>query len=498
MSKSKANDRIAAYVGISAPETPKYLLANNFLLEYFEQTGGQVDLYNYAWFEQKGTLITQDMENKKELEEAFNCFLARYLGDETIHQENNRLNKERHFYFPLTQDMLMEGSTTLRHMLFYLQTLDDGYRYEDVQHKLEEYIFHSRSGASNIWKVLFQENEEICLRKRRNIKEEGNTFWSMIKGVRKDRIRELGKQLNEDLNVLLTRKYFTDLDFYRKYQYLSILLTSYVLQYILVQKDSNASMLCKGKPLDERLNGDIHRACCNNYARIREVFSELMKVFYREALEAYVDVGKKDSFLLSAHDDDLWLQEKSFDGFVTELAGREKNRKKIAYDALLKGFGMEDGEEKSITMKEFVMRYIDLTGSKQGSTLQKMSSILSNSGKQIDMVYPKTNVKQKYFAMSEGLAEFYVRLHLARKEIQYDYLDNFMDDLVKRYRIIISKTSENENFTKAYKPLLSAKEFLMNKQAFLDTLNGANCLIKLSDSGFIVTLPEEKGGFKLI
>ena len=462
MSKSKANDRIAAYVGISAPETPKYLLANNFLLEYFEQTGGQVDLYNYAWFEQKGTLITQDMENKKELEEAFNCFLARYLGDETIHQENNRLNKERHFYFPLTQDMLMEGSTTLRHMLFYLQTLDDGYRYEDVQHKLEEYIFHSRSGASNIWKVLFQENEEICLRKRRNIKEEGNTFWSMIKGVRKDRIRELGKQLNEDLNVLLTRKYFTDLDFYRKYQYLSILLTSYVLQYILVQKDSNASMLCKGKPLDERLNGDIHRACCNNYARIREVFSELMKVFYREALEAYVDVGKKDSFLLSAHDDDLWLQEKSFDGFVTELAGREKNRKKIGF----------------YTAKDVFY--------------------LSNSGKQIDMVYPKTNVKQKYFAMSEGLAEFYVRLHLARKEIQYDYLDNFMDDLVKRYRIIISKTSENENFTKAYKPLLSAKEFLMNKQAFLDTLNGANCLIKLSDSGFIVTLPEEKGGFKLI
>ena len=47
MPKSKANDKVAAFVGISAPETPKYLLANNFLLEYFEQTGEQVELYCY-------------------------------------------------------------------------------------------------------------------------------------------------------------------------------------------------------------------------------------------------------------------------------------------------------------------------------------------------------------------------------------------------------------------------------------------------------------------
>lgn len=168
------------------------------------------------------------------------------------------------------------------------------------------------------------------------------------------------------------------------------------------------------------------------------------------------------------------------------------------YEVLLKGFGIGDGEEKEMTMKEFVMRYLDLIGKKQGSNLQKMSSILSSSGKQIDMVYPKTNVNFKYFAMAEGLAEFYVRLYLARKKSRYDYLDNFMEDLADRYHIIISKTSKNEKYLKTYKPLLSAQELWKNKQAFLDTLNSANCLIKLSDSGFIVTLPEEKGGFKLI
>ena len=105
MPKSKANDKVAAFVGISAPETPKYLLANNFLLEYFEQTGEQVELYSYAWFEERKSLVTQDVENQEELKKAFNRFLYRYLGDETIHQENNRLKDERHFYFPLTQGM---------------------------------------------------------------------------------------------------------------------------------------------------------------------------------------------------------------------------------------------------------------------------------------------------------------------------------------------------------------------------------------------------------
>lgn len=89
MSNTKASDRIAAHVGISAPETPKYLLANNFLLEYFEQTGESHTLYDYAWFEKNGVLSTQDSQNKKKLEEAFNRFLERYLGDETIKDVKN-------------------------------------------------------------------------------------------------------------------------------------------------------------------------------------------------------------------------------------------------------------------------------------------------------------------------------------------------------------------------------------------------------------------------
>ncbi|MCM1214224.1 MAG: hypothetical protein NC331_01880 [Lachnospiraceae bacterium] len=496
MSNTKASDRIAAHVGISAPETPKYLLANNFLLEYFEQAGENLTLYNYNWFERNGVLSTQDSQNKEKLEEAFNRFLERYLGDETIHNENNRLKKEHHFYFPLTQDMLVEGKPTLRHVLFHLQSLDTNFQYEKMQQDLKRFLFSNHSGIDDIWKILFQKVEDVKLRKR-DVKQEDADFWNMLKPVERNRMRKLGERLNEDLHILLTQEFFTELDFYRKYQYLSILLTSYVIQYILARKGGNACILCKGRPFDDRLNGDIHRACCYSYTRLRDVFPDLLKAFYREALEP--SVGKAQSLHLSAQKESLLIQGKSFDEVMKDISGRnQQSLRKVTYEKLLQGFAIEDGDEKDINVDEFVMRFTDLIGSKQGSSLQKMSSILSTSGKQIDMVYPKTNVNSKYFAMSEGLAEFYVRLYLARKGLKYDYLDNFLDDLLERYTIIITKTGKSEKYLKIIKPLLKAQELMKNKQAFLDTLNSGNCLIKLSDSGFVITLPEEKGGFKLI
>ena len=100
--------------------------------------------------------------------------------------------------------------------------------------------------------------------------------------------------------------------------------------------------------------------------------------------------------------------------------------------------------------------------------------------------------------MSETLAEFYIRLYLARKKIRYDYLDNFIEDLQNRYKIIIVKNSSGERALKTMKINLKAQEYSNNKKAFVDMLNSINCLNKLSDSGYVVTLPEEKGAFKLI
>ena len=42
------------------------------------------------------------------------------------------------------------------------------------------------------------------------------------------------------------------------------------------------------------------------------------------------------------------------------------------------------------------------------------------------------------------------------------------------------------------------QEFRKNEQALLDNLDENNCLVRLSDSGYVVTLPEEKGEFRLL
>lgn len=41
-------------------------------------------------------------------------------------------------------------------------------------------------------------------------------------------------------------------------------------------------------------------------------------------------------------------------------------------------------------------------------------------------------------------------------------------------------------------------EFRLNEQVLLENLEEINCLIRLSDSGYVITLPEEKGEFKLL
>ena len=50
MPKEKVNDGLAAYVGISAPETPKYLLTNNFLAEYFRVPDKLLQEYTFEQF----------------------------------------------------------------------------------------------------------------------------------------------------------------------------------------------------------------------------------------------------------------------------------------------------------------------------------------------------------------------------------------------------------------------------------------------------------------
>ena len=207
--------------------------------------------------------------------------------------------------------------------------------------------------------------------------------------------------------------------------------------------------------------------------------------------------GEDKRLHMMGRDGQVTVNNKTFEEFTAAVTGRGM-RNHIPYEKLMQAFELKEGEQKPVPVEEFVLRYIDLTKTRRGSTLTKLSSTLTTSGKQIGMIYPRSNVRQKYFAMSENLAEFYVRLYLARAGRRYDYLDHFLEDLQKRYRIVIAKSAEGDRRLKEIKPRLSAQDFARNKAAFIDTLNSVSCLIKLSDSGYVVTLPERKGDFRLI
>lgn len=201
--------------------------------------------------------------------------------------------------------------------------------------------------------------------------------------------------------------------------------------------------------------------------------------------------------MLKARGEKVEIENKPFDVFIEQVMAGRKMRTSIEPDQIKRVYALEEGE-KTVSIDEFVLRYIDMTGTKKGSTLTKISSVLPSSGRQIEMIFPSGNVKHKYFAMSGTLTEFYVRLYLAGKKQKYDYLDNFIVHLRARYRILLVKSIEGDKMLKSVKPKLSAKDFIRNKEAFMNTLNSANCLIKLSDSGYVITLPEYKGELKLI
>lgn len=144
------------------------------------------------------------------------------------------------------------------------------------------------------------------------------------------------------------------------------------------------------------------------------------------------------------------------------------------------------------------MYYLEVSNERKGSALTKISSALNTCGKDISFVFPKTRSKHKYFALSPSLLDFLVRLYLAKEESSYAYLDNFLIFLQKRYGICILKDSQMDKILKNFHVKVPFQEFRENEKALIENLDDINCLIRLSDSGYVVTLPEEKGEFTLL
>ena len=480
-------DSLAEYIGISSPEVPKYLLTNNFLTKFFDYDKNTDKEIKYEDFVNILVCEEGNKEKEKKIKESFQIFFDCFSGRNilNISQESNKI-----FYFPIVEKMLRPGSHNLRQVLFAMLYLNDE-EYGELQGLLRNYLFQQRSGTNQLMSQMCQAVSDVQLvRANRNVNE---SFSNLPKKV----FRDLGRNLLGDLRVLLSHPTFLELDFYKRYDYLSTLLTFYVIQFIIYRwNEKEPFILCKGSDKSSSLmTGEIHRACIRNYSDIREVFPKLQKRYYGEKAKS----EKEEFFILKYQAGKVFVNNTPFFEYINALFDGRFREKPESIELVKDCFQINDKQcVRECSKEEFVYRYFNFVKRKKGSNVVKISSTLPTSGRECGFVFPKSNTRFKYFALSQELLELFVRLYLAEINEEYDYLDNFVKHLETKYHIYIVKSNQIDKYLSNYQMKITASEFRKNEEALIENLTESNCMIKLSDSGYVITLPEKRGEFRLL
>lgn len=506
--KQENKNILSAYIGVAGPETPKYLAANNFLTDFFQTASdGKLMEINYRSFKEAGIIACEedDEQKKRQLEASFDRFFKRFSGLDTNYENET-------FYFPLRPQMLRRSKANLLRHLHYnmLPDIERKVNFQNLQNDIQKYLYEEATGVNYLLNVmcetLFHGGDQ------KNPVTKNQEFSAQLK---KKQYRKVCENFKEDLECLLTHPYFRKLDFYKKYDYLATLLNHYVIQFI-VKKSVNSrgkggNILCQGAASSHLLSGGaFHRACVQNYAKLREVFPKEQKEFYLNQME--LETGETREIYVWKEGSTLYVdknleetgrndEDKTFLNFVNRVfnSNYRKASEKPLYESMEKAFRLTEEDTKySFSIEEFVTLYMNVSQARKGSALTKISSTLPTCGKDIGFVFPNSRSRHKYFALSPSLLEFYVRLYLARKDRTYAYLDTFLADLEERYGICIQKSEKMDQILKELGIKVPFQEFRKNEQALLDNLDENNCLVRLSDSGYVVTLPEEKGEFRLL
>lgn len=507
--KQENKSVLSAYIGIAGPETPKYLLANNFLAEFFQTLPEKKMLeINYRAFEESKILNCEEAEeHKKQLEDSFDRFFQRFSGVDAI--KSNYQNKK--FYFPLHPQMLKSAKLNLRHLLYnMLPDIEQEERYRAIQSMLQKYLYQETTGVNYLLNVMCRKLFQGDYKKAPTPRD--SEFIQLFK---KRHYRQVCENFEEDLQHLLTHRFFRKLDFYKKYDYLATLLSNYVIQFIIKKNTVSKStaqgcVLCQGSATSHLLSGGaFHRACVQNYAELREIFPKEMKQYY--ILQMANETGEDGLIFVWEQEGTIYVsrnrgnvEENKKESFL-KFANRvfRSRYKDAAADSLHQSVKrafriLEEGRKYQFDKDEFVTLYIEVSQVRKGSALTKISSTLPTCGKDIEFIFPNSRSRHKFFALSPTLLEFYVRLYLARKDRTYAYLDNFLVDLEEHYGICTQKTERMDQILRKMRIKVPFQEFRQNEQALLENLDEINCLVRLSDSGYVITLPEEKGEFKLL
>ena len=477
---------LSDFIGFSAPEIPKYLILNNFLSCYFNHRKADNNFYDFDDFKDVLTCEESDKNQLEKLIKSFDKYFSQYTGESIM------AKKSKAIYLPINENMIIvDGNNPLRNLPHRLMKKSN--YGDDITKDLDSYLFKDSAGTNEILSFLcsnIKDSKNIKKKVESETAEEGERYF-----------KKLAEKMSKDLKIVLTHSNFMQLDYYRKIEYLSTLLTFYAVLYIIKRptrgKKSTPVIICKGSGDANTNSNEFHRACLVNYGKIREGFTTLFKDYFILCLD------KIENITISNINGYIEVES---DGIVSSISefikAKELGNPNIninTNEKLLKAFSLtSEGNPRIIPKNEFIIRYINFLKSNSGSSFTKTSAALPTLGREAGLIFPLSRSRYKYFALSEDLAEYFVRLYLSSKGIDYDYLDSFVTWLESQYDICIIKSKKLEVYLKSINAKISAKDFIQNEDALIQNLTNTNCLIKMSDNGYVITLPEKKGEFKLL
>lgn len=515
MENNNTETRFSEYVGISSPETPKYLILINYLSRYFRYDNGFAARYEeIVNWENDSNIITEesDLNAKEQLRSSFQAYFEAYSGYDALTKSRQKYKR----FFPLTPDMLTPSAFNLRHLLFALQFASikgkekETQEYKTTQKQLYNFLYDN-SNRTDIHRII----QHICGMPK-SIEDEISINRPEIKFGEQEKQEyfvKLSKKFNIQLHKVLTDGNLLRTDFYTRMEFLCTFCSLYVLEFLLARTNDTFEQIydefkrnlivCKGSVNWDSGNDAFHKASQSNYVNIRSRFSEIMKQYYLRQFDR-IESPKIKLILQGAENIKVHYKTRADSNekprdlslFLSEnnLAISTRKNAQNQLPKFLEWFFSDGAHEKEYTKDDFAMEFYNLQKKTQGSSVAKLVSTLPTTARDMNFLFPQNNARQKYFAMSGDIAEFFVRLYLICKQQDFGYFDDFIHWLENEYLIYVRLDDKNilRKYLRSINAVVSEKDSNRNEAAFIQTLSEANCLIKLSDSGYLVVTPEKK------
>lgn len=518
----KPNISLSEYIGVNRALTPGIRVLNNFLSALY----GYNKQVNISLFENFKLIQTGNPNNVKydatmiEDLELINKSYKEWIKAYSIGSYYGKPLDKTACFFPINERLIFDDGNydRLRQLPYKLlwfsqdsnKDSNKNIYIEDLVNQIRKFLFNN-DNHNDIHQFVHSALEDV-------VKDDTkNRTYMQLDNVRRSEgnyYTEVAKKFTEDISKMIYSDIFSSLDVYSKINYLTLLLNFYILQYLINRinygKKQKTYMLFKGSSdFDNEL---FHSSCLENFNDIRQQMKELCKNYFREQIKTNILNNDNEKCFFVKQNDDIYVEkdQKSIqlDEFfkdidigasISDESGKnivKENREKlknIINDSLL-----GDKNNCRITLDNLVSVIMKLNA-KASSSVSYAIQIFSTQGREAKCVYPQSQVRQKYFVMSREITDLFVRLYFAHNnKIVYDTVENFTRWLKDNYLICIGFSKEINQYIdgKPHIKQIRASIYRDNYKTFISTLDSLQCIIKLSDTSHIITLPGNKGVVK--